>query len=114
MAADEDKKRRDELLADLEERRTKIKAMGGEKNVQRQKERGKLTARERIDQLLDKGTFREVGMFAQSRGDINVASDGVITGYGEINRRKVYIFSQDFTSSGGTLSEKSSDGAGYY
>ena len=105
MAADEDKKRRDELLADLGERRTRIKAMGGEKNVQRQKERGKLTARERIDQLLDKGTFREVGMFAQSRGGIDVASDGVITGYGEINSRKVYIFSQDFTSSGGTLSE---------
>jgi len=58
MVVDDDKKRKDELLADLEARRNRIKAMGGEKSVQRQKERGKLSARERIDQLLDSGTFR--------------------------------------------------------
>ncbi len=105
MVTEEDKRAKDALLAELQERRQKIKEMGGEKNVQRQKERGKLTARERIDQLLDAGTFREMGMFAQSRSDAEVPSDAVITGYGEIDGRKVYIFSQDFTSSGGTLSE---------
>ncbi len=102
---DEDKKQREELLAELQKRRNKIEGMGGEANVDRQKKRGKLTARERIDQLLDKGTFRETAMFAQSRSGADVASDGVVTGYGEIDGRKVYIFSQDFTSAGGTLSE---------
>ncbi len=74
--------------------------------MQAQKSKGKLTARERIDALLDKDTFREIGMFAISRGaSKNIPADGVITGYGEIDGRKVYIFSQDFTSVGGTLSE---------
>ncbi len=102
---DEDRKVREELLAELRERRQKIEEMGGKENVERQKKRGKLTARERIAQLLDEGTFREVGMFAQSRGGVSVSSDAVVTGYGEIDGRKVYIFSQDFTSGGGTLSE---------
>jgi len=105
MADEQDKQRKEEFLTELKERRQKIEAMGGEKNVQRQKERGKLTARERIDQLLDKGTFCEIAMFAKSRGDVSLPSDGVVTGYGEIDGRKVYIFSQDFTSAGGTLSE---------
>ena len=105
MVVDEDKTRKDELLADLQERREKIEGMGGKENVERQRKRGKLTARERIYQLLDEGTFRETAMFAQSRGGVDVPSDAVITGYGEINGRKVYIFSQDFTSAGGTLSE---------
>ncbi|GAG11650.1 unnamed protein product, partial [marine sediment metagenome] len=75
--------------------------------VERQKKKGKLTARERIDRLLDKGTFREIGMFAKSRSTAykEAPADGVITGYGKIDDRKVYIFSQDFTSMGGTLSE---------
>ena len=106
--AKEDKQIKDELLAQLRERSQKIMEMGGAANVERQKKRGKLTARERIDQLLDKGTFHEVGMFAKSRGaalGAEIPSDAVITGYGEIDGRRVYIFSQDFTSAGGTLSE---------
>jgi len=94
-------------LAELEERRAKIKEMGGRENVEKQEKKGKLTARERIDMLLDEGTFREIGMFAKSKSTAykEVPADGVITGYGEIDGRKVYIFSQDFTSMGGTLSE---------
>jgi len=94
-------------LADLEERQSKVKEMGGRERVERQKKQGKLTARERIDALLDKGTFREIGMFAKSRNTAygEVQADGVVTGYGEIDERKVYIFAQDFTSMGGTLSE---------
>jgi acetyl-CoA carboxylase carboxyltransferase component len=105
MVEDNQMKRRQ--LAELEERRVKIREMGGKERVKRQKEQGKLTARERIDRLLDKGTFREIGMFAKSKSTAykEVSADGVVTGYGEIDGRKVYIFSQDFTSMGGTLSE---------
>ena len=106
--AEEDKQIKDELLAQLQERSQKIKEMGGAASVERQKKRGKLTARERIDQLLDKGTFREIALFAKSRSaapGAEIPSDAVITGYGEIDGRKVCIFSQDFTSAGGTLSE---------
>src|SRR3989304_4531179 len=92
-------------LDTLKERRMKAAEMGGGERVARQKESGKLNARERIDALLDKGSFRETGMFARSRGATDVIADGVITGYGRIDGRKVYIYSQDFTSNGGTLSE---------
>ncbi|MFC2025048.1 acyl-CoA carboxylase subunit beta [Chloroflexota bacterium] len=95
-------------LAELEQRRGGIKEMGGGERVETQKKRGKLTARERIDMLLDKGTFREIGMFAKSKSSASygeVPTDAVITGYGKIDGRKVYVFSQDFTSMGGTLSE---------
>jgi acetyl-CoA carboxylase carboxyltransferase component len=105
----EDRQLKEELLTDLGKRREKIMEMGGDRNVERQKKRGKLTARERIDMLLDKGTFRETGMFAKSRGitaaNTETPADAVITGYGRIDGRKVYIFSQDFTTMGGTLSE---------
>ncbi len=102
----EDTQVKKKQLADLNERRRKVTEMGGEARVDAQKKRGKLTARERIDALLDRGTFREIGIFARSRGaSEEVPADGVITGYGKIDGRKVYIFSQDFTSVGGTLSE---------
>ena len=65
---DEDKQAKYRLLSELEQRQAKIKGMGGKKRVETQKEKGKLTARERIDMQLDKGTFREMGMFAKSRG----------------------------------------------
>jgi len=104
--ADEDKQVKAKLLAELKQRAEKIKEMGGSERVGAQKKRGKLTARERIDKLLDKGTFREIGMFAKSRGAVGeVPADAVITGHGEIDGRGVYIFSQDFTGMGGTLSE---------
>ncbi len=104
----EDSQVKERQLAELAKRREEVKRMGGKEQVERQKKRGKLTARERIDMLLDKGTFHEIGMFAKSRGATSygeVPADGVVTGYGEIDGRKVYIFSQDFTSMGGTLSE---------
>ena len=111
MMVEKDKQIKDELLAKLQERREKVKEMGGREGVERQRKRGKLTARERIEMLLDKGTFCEIGMFGINRGTafgmdkIEVAADGVITGYGNIDGRKVYIYSQDFTCIGGTLSE---------
>jgi len=93
-------------LKELAERREKIRAMGGQERVEAQKKKGKLTARERIDQLMDKGSFREIGVFARSRGAAGeVPADAVVTGYGRIDGRKVYIYAQDFTSTGGTLSE---------
>ncbi|MFC2052099.1 acyl-CoA carboxylase subunit beta [Chloroflexota bacterium] len=106
MMVDKDKQVKDKLIAELEQRRERIKAMGGKERVEAQKKRGKLTARERIDMLLDKGTFREIGMFVKSTGSYNeVPADAVITGYGKIDGRRVCIFSQDFTTMGGTLSE---------
>lgn len=109
--ADEDKKVREQKLAELQEQRAKILAMGGEKGLERQRKRGKLTARERLDKLLDKGTFCELGMFAKHRttafgmDKVEIPADAVVTGYGKIDGRTVYVFSQDFTSTGGTLSE---------
>jgi methylmalonyl-CoA decarboxylase subunit alpha len=93
-------------LDSLNERRSKAAEMGGAERVARQKESGKLTARERVNALLDKGTFREMGVFAKSRGTVSdIAADGVITGFGKIDGRRVYVYSQDFTSNGGTLAE---------
>ncbi len=104
----EDSEVKGRQLADLEQRRERIRGMGGRERTAAQKDKGKLTARERIDMLLDRGTFREIGMFSKSKGAASygeVPADAVITGYGKIDGRKVYIFSQDFTSMGGTLSE---------
>ena len=111
MTTNEDKRIKKKLLAELQGRRQKVEEMGGSENVEKQRKRGKLTARERIQKLLDEGTFCEIGMFATNRGTafgmdrIQVPADGVITGYGKIDGRKVYVHAQDFTSIGGTLSE---------
>ncbi|MBI3586272.1 MAG: methylmalonyl-CoA carboxyltransferase, partial [Ignavibacteriales bacterium] len=84
---------------------------GGEKRIEDQHKKGKLTARERIDLLLDEGSFEEVGMFVQHRSsDFGLdkqkyLGDGVVTGHGTINGRDVVVFSQDFTVFGGSLSE---------
>ncbi len=103
--AQEDAKSRQ--LAELRARQARARELGGAEAVRRQKQKGKLTARERIELLLDKGTFQEIGMFARNRNTAygEIAADGVITGYGAIDGRKVYIFSDDFTSIGGTLAE---------
>src|SRR6266540_6116220 len=83
---------------------------GGEARIQRQHEAGKLTARERIDVLLDPGTFVEVDKFKTHRctdfgmEERKILGDGVVTGYGKIDGRQVYVFSQDFTVFGGSLS----------
>jgi len=84
---------------------------GGETRIEAQHKRGKLTARERIDLLLDKNSFQELGMFVTHRSNDfglekqKFLSDGVVTGYGTINNRLVYVFSQDFTVFGGSLAE---------
>lgn len=84
---------------------------GGEKRIASQHSKGKLTARERIGLLLDEGSFEEIGMFATHRStnfDLDkevYLGDGVVTGYGKINNRPVYVFAQDFTVFGGSLAE---------
>lgn len=84
---------------------------GGEKRIEAQHKKGKLTARERIELLLDEGTFEEIGKFVMHRcKDFGLdqqyyPGDGVVTGYGNVNGRLVYVFSQDFTVFGGSLSE---------
>ena len=84
---------------------------GGEKRIEAQHNKGKLTARERINLLLDEGSFEETGKFVMHRGkDFGLdkqhfLGDGVVTGYGTVNGRLVYVFSQDFTVFGGSLSE---------
>lgn len=98
-------------LRELRERESKIKEMGGTAAVASQHERGKLTARERIDLLFDPGTFRETDMYMKHRGTlfgidhVDIPADGVITGFGKINGKPAAAFSQDFTSRAGSLGE---------
>ena len=96
----------EEKLAQLERWRDKIRAGGGPKRVAKQHESGKKTARERLDLLLDPGSFVEVDLFAGDEDIEHLANpgEGVVTGYGTIDGRKVYVFAQDFTVSGGSLS----------
>ena len=88
---------------------------GGVKRIEAQHKKGKLTARERIDLLLDPGTFNELDMFVTHRStdfgldEQSIPGDGVVTGYGQIDGRLVYVFSQDFTVFGGSLSEAHSE-----
>ena len=89
----------------------KVLEMGGEKLVAKQKDKGKLTARERMNLLFDKDTFREIDMFVQHRcanfnmASVDIPSDGVITGHGMVDGRPVFAFAQDFTSRAGSLGE---------
>ena len=100
-----------EKIQELITKREEARAGGGEKAVQKQHERGKYTARERIAQLLDEGSFEELDMFVTHRchnfgqEKKSYLGDGVVTGYGTIDGRLVYVFAQDFTVSGGSLSE---------
>ena len=99
------------ILEELEARRATARLGGGEKRIAAQHAKGKLTARERIDLLLDDGSFEEFDMFVAHRcTDFGMeqqrpAGDGVVTGWGTINGRMVYVYSQDFTVFGGSLSE---------
>lgn len=105
---EEEKQRKAAQLTDLEQRRQNILRMGGSDRLATQKKKNKLTARERIDLLMDKGTFHELWMFGASRGACapdEAPADAVVTGYGQINGRTAYIYSQDFTTQGGTLAE---------
>lgn len=96
-------------IEELNKKRETAKQGGGAQNIKRQHDKGKLTARERIDLLLDKGTFTEMDMFAlHNNTDFGmekkkILGDGVVTGHGKINGRMVYVFSQDFTVFGGSL-----------
>jgi len=101
----------DELMKNLREREEKVKAAGGEKRIQAQHKKGKLTARERIDLLLDKDSFVELDMLVEHRcsnfgmDKVEAPGEGVVTGYGTINERLIYVFAQDFTVIGGSLGE---------
>ena len=98
------------ILEELERKRAKARLGGGEKRIAAQHAKGKLTARERIETLLDEGSFEETDMFVQHRctefgmETQKIPGDGVVTGHGTINGRLVYVFSKDFTVFGGSLS----------
>jgi propionyl-CoA carboxylase beta chain len=101
----------EEKIYELQDRRRKVELGGGDKRILQQHEKGKLTARERIDLLLDSGTFREINPFAATRSQylgmdsVDAPGEGVVTGYGKIDGRTVYVFAQDFTVFGGALGE---------
>ena len=100
-----------EIVRQLEKARDAARMGGGQQRIDRQHAKGRLTARERIDLLLDEGSFEEWDMFVQHRcHDFGmekqaIPGDGVVTGYGTINGRLIFVFSQDFTVFGGSLSE---------
>ncbi|MDZ4735645.1 MAG: acyl-CoA carboxylase subunit beta [Rhodospirillaceae bacterium] len=100
-----------EILHQLELKRAAARAGGGARRVEAQHAKGRLTARERIELLLDDGSFEEWDMFVEHRSadfgmhDQRIPGDGVVTGHGTINGRLVFLFSQDFTVFGGSLSE---------
>ncbi len=92
-----------DIIERLDEKRAAAGLGGGRKRIDAQHKKGKLTARERIELLLDAGTFEEWDMFKEHRcvdfgmAEQKVPGDGVVTGYGTINGRMVFVFSQDFT-----------------
>jgi len=98
-------------IEELKKRKAKIEEQGGEKGIGKQHGRGQLTARERIKYFFDAGTFQEVDMFVKHRCSsfnmptTEIPADGVVTGFGKVNGRTVYVFSQDFTARGGSLGE---------
>jgi propionyl-CoA carboxylase beta chain len=100
-----------DIIERLEYKRAQARLGGGERRIEAQHRKGKLTARERLDLLLDDGSFEEWDMFVEHRttefgmADNKIPGDGVVTGYGTINGRLVFVFSQDFTVFGGALSE---------
>lgn len=98
-------------LQELEDKIREARLGGGEKRIESQHKKGKLTARERIHFLMDEGSFQEIGMFVTHRSvefgldKEKYLGDGVVTGYGTVNGRLTYVFAQDFTVFGGSLSE---------
>ncbi len=106
--SDDTLRQMNELTAEMEERRKRVERGGGERRIAKQREAGKMTARERIEALLDDGSFVETSVFVEHlgggmMGDIEAPGEGVVTGYGEIDGRTVFVFSQDFTVMGGSL-----------
>ena len=100
-----------DVLNELDRRRHVARLGGGRGRIDAQHKRGKLTARERIDLLLDENSFEEFDMYVEHRSTdfgmekTKVPGDGVVTGWGTINGRVVYVFAKDFTVFGGSLSE---------
>ena len=100
-----------EIIDQLDEKRRRAALGGGQTRIDSQHAKGKLTARERIDLLLDDGSFEEWDMFKEHRcvdfgmDQSHIPGDGVVIGYGTINGRMVFVYSQDFTVFGGALSE---------
>jgi acetyl-CoA carboxylase carboxyltransferase component len=98
-----------DLVADLQERQAQALTPGSQRSIDRQHERGKMLARERLEYLLDDGSFHELDMLARHRAGDSLPEhpygDGVITGWGTVDGRKVFVFSQDFTVFGGALGE---------
>ncbi|RIW33608.1 acyl-CoA carboxylase subunit beta [Bacillus salacetis] len=100
-----------EKINELYDRRREVELGGGDKRIDKQHEKGKLTARERIDILVDEGSFVELNPFIEHRSTdfgldgMKGPGDGVVTGYGKVNGRPIYLFSQDFTVFGGALGE---------
>src|SRR5256885_4007265 len=100
-----------DILDKLEARRARARAGGGKTRVEAQHKRGKLTARERVELLMDKGSFEEFDMFVEHRTaefgmeGTKIPGDGVVTGWGSVNGRTCFVFAKDFTLFGGSLSE---------
>jgi propionyl-CoA carboxylase beta chain len=100
-----------DILEKLDERREQARLGGGSKRIEAQHARGKLTARERIELLMDHGSFEEFDMFVEHRSvdfgmeNTKIPGDGVVTGWGTVNGRTVFVFAKDFTVFGGSLSE---------
>ncbi|MEO8375390.1 MAG: carboxyl transferase domain-containing protein, partial [Sphingomonas bacterium] len=99
-------------IAELERKRAAARLGGGEKRIAAQHARGKLTARERLNILLDEGSFEELDMYVEHNcvdfgmPEQTIPGDGVVTGSGTVNGRLVFVYSQDFTVFGGSLSER--------
>lgn len=104
-------KHKNPKIQELRDKKDLSRQGGGPEKIKKQHQKGRLTARERIDLLLDKGSYREIDAFVEHRttdfgmGETKIAGDSVITGWGTINNRLVYVFSQDFTVFGGSLGE---------
>src|SRR5215467_10302127 len=101
-----------DILDRLEKRRQDARLGGGKARIEAQHKRGKLTARERIELFMDKGSFEEFDMFVEHRcvdfgmeKQAKIPGDGVVTGWGTVNGRTVFVFAKDFTVFGGSLSE---------
>src|SRR5262245_16305221 len=100
-----------EIIDKLEARRARAREGGGKARIEAQHQRGKLTARERVELLMDKGTFEESDMFVEHRSaefgmeKTRIPGDGVVTGWGTVNGRTMFAFAKDFTVFGGSLSE---------
>src|SRR5919109_780069 len=100
-----------EIIDKLEQRRAKAREGGGAARIEAQHKRGKLTARERMELFMDKGSFEELDMFVEHRSAefgmerTKIPGDGVVTGWGTVNGRAVFAFAKDFTVFGGSLSE---------